>query len=124
MIDHFGPEDNRWRYPELDTEYEPNEGRYPLRALDLDSRQGYYTAANVGRLCAHGGPKELWDFGFRSVTRNRSFSAYDRVTWTPSRYTLTTDFGLLLLSVLPSVFTMHLHRYSILTMPDPPPKAP
>jgi len=43
MVDYFGPEDDRWRYPQLDTEYEPNEGRCHYRVLD-QAVQGHTTA--------------------------------------------------------------------------------
>ena len=43
MIDHFGPEDIRWRYPQLETEYEPDEGRGPCRSLNRAS-QGHAMA--------------------------------------------------------------------------------
>ena len=72
MVDRFGPEDNRWRYPQLDTEYEPNEGRCSCRSLDQAS-QGHAMAEGC---CASGEtlyPRKSWtlSFGLCSITHER-----------------------------------------------------
>ena len=78
MVDHFGPEDNRWRYPQLDTEYEPNEGRCPYRAL-VQAVQGHTTAKGqqmTRRMVKQRTFRESWalSFGLCSVTQKyRSF---------------------------------------------------